>query len=130
MRQFSVRGKRADEQRNFSACRFIRQRSSQFSKRTTPELFVDFGDFARQASRAIAKDFVRVDESFLDAMRRFIKNDGAILDAKPLERTSSFAATGRQESREKDFLGRQTRSRERCEQRGRPGNRNHGNVMA
>src|SRR5258708_16013445 len=108
VRGFSVRGNRADEQGNFASRRFVRQRSSQFNQRTAAKLFVDFRHFARQASRAISQDFMRVYESFFDTMRRFVKNNRAILDAKPLQRTAPLAPAGGEPASENKIFIRHT----------------------
>jgi len=60
---------------------------------------------------------VRVNQGFFDPVRCFVENDGAVLDAEPLERAAPFTAACGKKSGKKKFLVWQTRSGKSREQR-------------
>jgi len=120
----------ADEERDFAAGGALFERSGDLGEFAAEEFFVKFGDFAGEAGRAVAENFNGVGDAFLHAVRRFVKNDGAILDAKAFERAVAFAgARGEESDEEKLFVGK-AGSGERREQRGGAGDGNDGNFVA
>ncbi len=91
---------------------------------------MQLGDFSRDAGAAVAKHLARVCDTFRDTVWRFIKNDGAVLDAQAFEGAAPFgSARGQKADEEKFFVG-QARSRKGSQERGRTGNRNDRNVVA
>lgn len=106
------------------------QRSRDFRESAAAELFVQFGDFARQAGGTVAKDFARFGDDFVDAVGRFVKDDGAVFDAEALDGAFSFATAGRQKTDKKKFFIRQTGSGKRGEQSAGTGNGNNRNFVA
>ena len=53
---------------------------------------MEFGYFACDTRRAVAKNFVRVNQGFFYPVRCFVENDSAVLNAEPLKRAAPFAA--------------------------------------
>jgi hypothetical protein len=91
---------------------------------------VELGDFAGDTGRAVAENFAGVGDTFGDAVRSFVENDGAILDAQTLEGATALAAAiGEKSYKKKFFVGEATRGK-RCKECGWSGNRNHGHMMA
>src|SRR5216684_7167460 len=87
----------ADQERDFAAGGAFFEGSGEFGEFAAAELFVQLGHFARDAGGAIAEDFARVGNTLRDAVRSFVKNDGAVLDAQTFEGAATFAAARRQE---------------------------------
>jgi len=120
----------ADQEGDFAAGGAFFQGSREFGEFAAAELFVELGDFAGEAGAAIAEHFAGVGNALRDAVRRFVKNDGAVLDAQALEGAAAFtAARGQKADEEKFFVG-QAGSRKGSEQRGWAGNRNNRDAMA
>src|SRR6266581_296023 len=69
-------------------------------------------------------------DQFFDPVRRFVKNDSAVLDAQPFEGAPPLAAPRRQKADEEKFFAGQARSGKGSKQRGRTRNRNDGNAMS
>jgi hypothetical protein len=105
-------------------------RGKKFGKFAAEKFFVDFGDFAGDAGRAVAENFSGVSNAFGDAMRGFIENDSAIFDAQPFEGAAAFPASVGKKADEEEFFVGQAAGRERSEKRGRSWNGYDGNVMA
>src|SRR5579859_998888 len=120
---------RADEQRDFSFCGSFLERGEKFGEFAAAKLFVELGDFAGDASGAVAENFAGVGDAFRDAVRGFIENDGAILDAQALEGAAAFAgARGEKANEEKFFVG-QAACGERSEKRRWSGHGNDRDMM-
>jgi hypothetical protein len=120
----------ADEERDFAAGGALFERSGDLGEFAAEEFFVQLGDFPGEAGRAVAENFDGVGDAFLHAVRRFVENDGAILDAKAFERAVAFAgARGEEADEEKLFVGK-AGSGERREERGGAGDGNDGNLVA
>ncbi len=94
----------ADQERDFAAGGAFLEGSGEFGEFAAAELFVQLGHFAREAGAAIAKDFACIGDTLRDAVRSFIKDDGAVLDAQALESAAAFAAACRQKADEKEFF--------------------------
>jgi hypothetical protein len=121
---------RADEERNFAAGGALYERSQDLGEFAAEEFFVELGDFAGEAGRAIAENFNGVGDAFLHAVGRFVKNDGAILDAEAFESAMAFAgARGEEADEEELFIGQAGRG-ERREERGGAGYGNNRNLVA
>lgn len=72
---------------------------------------MELGDFAGDAGSAVAENLAGVSDAFRDAVRSFVKNDGAILDAQTLEGAAAFAtAIGEKSYKEEFFVGEPTGS--------------------
>jgi len=120
----------ADEQRDFAFGGSLFERGEELGEFAAAEFFVELGDFAGDAGGAVAENFTGVSDTFRDAVRSFVKNDGAILDAQALEGAAAFAAAIREKAyKEKFFIGEPTGGQRRKKCRW-PGNRNDGNMMA
>jgi len=65
---------------------------------------VEFGDFAGEAGGAVAKNFAGVGDGFSDAVRRFVEDERAILDAEAFEGAAALAAAGGEKADEKKFF--------------------------
>src|SRR6266852_8154477 len=121
--------RRAHQQGDFASRRHPRQRLRQFRELAAPELFMKFGDFARQARRPVAQNLLRVGNTLRHPMRRFVQDDGALLDAQVFQRATPFRAARRQKSHKQKLLVRQSRSRQRRQQRRRTRDRHHRNLV-
>src|SRR5258708_33663135 len=99
----------ADQERDFAAGGAFFEGSGEFGEFAAAELFVQLGHFARDAGGAIAEDFARVGNTLRDAVWRFVKDDGAVLDAQSFEGAAAFAAARRQEAYEEKFFVGQAR---------------------
>lgn len=126
---FGVVG-RSDDESNFAASGALGERSGEFGEAAVAELFVDFGDFAGEAGVAVAENFEGVGDGFQDAMWRFVKNDGAILDAEAFESAAAFTTARGEEAGKEEFLVGHAGGGERGERGGRSRNGNDGNAMA
>jgi len=82
---------RPENQRDFAFHGMLVKRLHQFKKRAATKLFVQLGDFPREASRAVAQNCQRVGQRFRDAVRRLVENDGAVFDAQVFQRAAAFA---------------------------------------
>ena len=82
----------ADEQRDFAFGGAFFERGEKFGEFAATEFLVELGDFAGDTGSAVAENFAGVGDTFGDAVRSFVKNDGAILDAQTLEGATAFAA--------------------------------------
>lgn len=68
---------------------------------------MELGDFAGDTGRAVAENFAGVGDTFGDAVRSFVENDGAILDAQTLEGATALAAAiGEKSYKRNSSLGR------------------------
>ena len=120
---------RADEQRDFTFGGAFLERAKKLGEFATAELFVELGDFAGDAGGAVAKNFAGVGDAFRDAVRGFIKNDCAILDAQALQGAAAFASPrGQKADKEKFFVG-QAACGERREKRGWARHGNNRDMM-
>ncbi len=79
---------------------------------------------------AVSEDFAGVGDGFLDAVRRFVKNDGAVFNAQALEGAAAFTVAGGEKTGEEKFLVGHAGSAERGESGGRSRHWNDGNAMA
>ena len=82
---------RADEQGHLAFGGPIAQGLHKIEEFAAPEFFVNFGDLAGQAGRAIAEDGQSVGDGVRDAVGRFVENHGALFDAETLESAAAFA---------------------------------------
>ena len=119
----------ANQKRYFAARGAFFERSGEFGEFAAAELFVHLRHFARDAGAAIAEHFARISDALSDAVWRFIKNDGAILDAQAFEGAAALAGPRRQEADEEEFFAGQPRGGKGSEKRGWTGNRHHGNAV-
>src|SRR6266704_5371604 len=119
----------SDKERDFPAGGALLERTREFGEFAAAELFVHLRHFARHAGAAIAKHFPSVGNALRDPVRRFVEDDGAVLDAQPFEGAPSFAAPRRQKADEEEFFTGQPRRGKGSKQRGGTRNRNHGNVV-
>src|SRR2546426_5287243 len=119
----------ADQEGDFAAGGAFLEGSGEFGEFAATELFVQLGHFARDAGAAIAKHFTRVGDTLRDAVRRFVKNDGAVLDAQAFEGAAALAAARWQKTDEQEFFVGQARSGKGSQQRRWSGNRNDRNLM-
>src|SRR6266403_266384 len=119
----------ADQERNFAACGAFVEGSGEFGKFAAADFFVQLCHFARDARAAIAENLPGVANTLRDSLRSFVKDDGAVLDAQAFEGAAAFAAARRQEADEQEFFVGQARGGKGSEQRGRAGNRHHGNLV-
>jgi hypothetical protein len=120
----------ADEEGDFAFGGTVFEGGEKLGEFATAEFFVELGDFAGDACSAVAEDFAGVGYAFRDAMRRFVENDGSILDAQAFEGATAFAAAGREKADEKKFFIGQTARGERGQKRGWPGDGDHGDMMS
>jgi len=96
----------SDKQGDFTAGGFFVERRGEIGEIAAAELFVELGDFAGEAGGAVAEDCEGVGDSFSDAVRGFVEDEGAILEAQALEGAMTFAGTRREETdEEKLFVG-------------------------
>jgi len=86
---------RADQERDFTFRGTIFEGGEKFGEFATTKFFVELGDFASDAGSTIAENFAGVGNAFCNAVRGFVKNDGAILDAEVFEGTAALAASSR-----------------------------------
>src|SRR6266568_848798 len=121
---------RADQERDFASGGALLEGTREFGKFAAAELFVHLRHFPRDAGAAIAKHFPSVGNTVRDPVRRFVKNDSAVLDAQPFEGAPPLAAPRRQKADEEKFFAGQARSGKGSKQRGRTRNRNDGNAMS
>jgi hypothetical protein len=120
----------ADEKRNFAAGGALYEGCQDLREFAAQKFFVELGDFAGQARRAIAENFNGVGDAFLHAVGRFVKNDGAVLDAKAFEGAVAFAGARGEEADEEELLVGQAGGGERREERGGAGDGNHRDFVA
>jgi len=120
----------ANHQSNFALGGLRFEGLKEFGEPSASELLVNLSDLASEASVAVAEDGGGVGNGFGDAMGRFVKDQGAIFDAKTLKGALAFPAAGGKEAQEKKFFVRQAGSGKSREKGGRPGNGNHRNFMA
>src|SRR6267378_4400507 len=78
---------------------------------------------------ALAQDFTRVAQRGGNAMRGFIKNESCRKLAQLSQARAPFSRTRRQKARKKEFVGRQSRSYQRRDQRSRSRQSNHRYVL-
>ena len=121
---------RADQQGDFAAGGTFFEGRGDFRKFAAEKLLVELGDFAGDARGAVAEDFAGVRDAFGDAVRRFIKDDGAVFDAQAFERAAAFATAGGKKTDEEKFFIGQARSGKGSEQRGWSGDRHDRNMMS
>jgi len=121
---------RADEERDFALGGAFFERCEKFREFAAAKFFVEFGDFSRDAGSAVAENFAGVGDTLGDAVRGFVKNDGAILDAQALEGATAFPTAIGEKADEKEFFVRQAAGGERRKKRGRSGDGDHGDMMA
>ncbi len=122
--------RRSDDESDFAARGTLGERRGEFGEAAMPKLLVDLGDFAGEAGVAVTENFASVGDGFLDAVRRFVKDDGAVFNAEALERAAAFTVAGGEKTGKEKFLIGHAGSAERGESGGRSGNGHHGNAMA
>src|SRR5260370_40454389 len=91
----------ADQERDFAAGGAFFEGSGEFGELAAAKLFVELGHFARDAGGAIAEDFARVGNTLRDPVWRFVKDDGAVLDAQSFDGPAAFAPGRRHETSQK-----------------------------
>jgi hypothetical protein len=119
----------ADEERDFAFGGTVFEGSEKLGKFAAAEFFVELGDFAGDARGAVAEDLACVGHAFRDAVRGFIKNDGAILDAQAFEGAAAFAGAGREKTNEEKFFVGQAAGGKRGKKRRRSGDGDDRYVM-
>ena len=127
--EFIVIG-RSDDESDFAFGGALGERSGELGEAAMAEFFVELGDFAREAGVAVAEDFASVGNGFVDAMRRFVKDDGAVFDAETFEGAAAFPAAGGEKTGEEKFFIGHAGSAKRGESGGRSGNGDDRNAMA
>ena len=85
VRSLLIARKRTDQQSNFTSRGFFGERCGKLGEQTAAKLLMDLCDFARDAGWPIAKNFLRIRQRFLDAVRRLVKNDGAVFNPQTLQ---------------------------------------------
>ena len=105
----------ADQQGDFAAGGPLFEGGGKFGESATAKFFVDFGDFAGEAGGAVTEDFFGVGDGFGDAMGRFVEDERAVFEAKPLEGATSFAGAGGKEADEEEFFIGKARGGKRSE---------------
>jgi hypothetical protein len=91
---------------------------------------MEFGHFASKTSAAVAENLDCIHDTFGNAVRGFVENDGAVLDAKAFESTVAFPGASREKAdKEKLFVGK-AGGGEGSEKRGRAGYRDYRNLVA
>ncbi len=97
----------ADEERDFAFGGALFERGEKFGEFAAAEFLVELRDFSSDASSAIAENFAGVSDTLGDTVRRFIENDGAILDAQAFKSAAAFAtAVGEKTDEEEFFVGK------------------------
>ena len=120
----------SDDESDFALGGTLGEGSGEFGEASVAKFFVELGDFAGEAGVAVAEDFAGVGDGFLDAMRRFVKDDGAVFDAETFEGAAAFTAARREKSGEEKFFVGHAGSAERGESGGRSRNGDDRNAMA
>jgi hypothetical protein len=121
--------RRSYEEGDFTAGRFLLEGSGEFAECTAKKFFVDFGDFAGEAGRAVAEDFFGVRNGLCDAMWGFVEDKRAIFEAESLEGAMAFAGAGGKKAHEEEFLVGKAGCREGSEERRRAWDGNYGDLM-
>jgi hypothetical protein len=93
-----------DEQRDFAASGAFFQGGGDFRKFSAEKFFVELGDFAGEAGGAVAEDFAGVGDGFSDAVRGFIEDESAVLDAEAFESAAALAAASRKKADKEEFF--------------------------
>ena len=97
----SVPGGWADNEREFAADSGAGgELCGEFGKRTAPEFFVDFGEFAGDGGRARTEDFRGVGKARDQAVWGFEQHDRARLGAEALESAAAFGSARGQKAGE------------------------------
>ena len=94
----------ADQQGDFAAGGPLFEGGGNFGKFAAEEFFVELGDFAGEAGGAVAENFAGVGDGISDAMRCFVEDERAVLDAEALEGAAALAAAGGEKADEKKFF--------------------------
>src|SRR6266702_2392559 len=103
----------SNKERDFPAGGALLERTREFGEFAAAELFVHLRHFARHAGAAIAKHFPSVGNALRDPVRRFVEDDGAVLDAQPFEaRRRSPLRAGKKPTKRNSSLGRPEAERE------------------
>jgi putative FmdB family regulatory protein len=121
---------RTDQQGDFATSGACFEGGGDLRKFAAEKLLVEFGDFAGEAGGAIAENLAGVGDGFGDAVRRFIKDEGAVFDAQAFESAAALAAASGKKTDEQKFFVGKARSGKGSEQRGWAGDRDDGNVVA
>ena len=89
---------RADQEGDFAANGFVFEGCRKLGKRGATEFFVDFGDFSGEASGAVAENLECFGDGVADAVRSFVEDERAVLDAEAFESAAAFARARREKS--------------------------------
>src|SRR2546430_1111491 len=119
----------SDGERQLSSRRPLLQSGGNLREFAAHKFFVELCHFACQACGPVAKNFHRVCDAFLDAVRRFVKNDSALFNAETFEGAPAPAASRGQESHKEKLLRRHAGSGKGSEQRRRTCNRHDGDLV-
>jgi len=119
-----------DQEGDFAADGLFLEGGDKVRESGAAEFFVNFGDFAGEAGGAVAEDFEGIGDGFGDAMRSFVKDEGAVFDAEAFERSAAFASAGREEADEEEFFVRQAGGGERGKKCRRAGDGDDGDLVA
>ena len=102
----------------------------EFREAAAAKLLMDLGNLAGKAGLAVTENRGGVGDGIGDPMRSFVKNQGAIFDAKALEGTLALTAAGREETEKEKFFIGETGCGKGGEESRRPGDGDDGDMVA